>query len=138
MRVYALFFKYVRTPLNGLTGFSSLPTHSCGLLLVEPLNGIFTISSPRSQPKSESGVSAGIPWGSALNFLNIPPCRRFAKGSPSTYVYGKCFRVMYPDVIRSFMKKYPTRICLVRLLLDSLPLFSRSIALRLSSLSIYS
>jgi hypothetical protein len=118
-------------PVNGSAGISSLPTHSRGLTLVGLIVFSFAFNSSRSQPKSESGISFDIPCISALNLLNIAACRGFVKWSAIISVAGQCFRVMSPDVILSFIKNYLTRICLVRLLLDS-----RSIALRLSRLRI--
>ena len=66
------------------------------------------------------------------NFVNNAPCSGLEKKSPTMSAVGQYSTRISLASIRSWIKKYRTFKCRVRLLLDARPLFSNSIALWLS------
>ena len=130
--------------LNGLISHPSLPllhrifpvhfplrpTHSCGMG-----TNSFT-GSP--QNISDSPTSYGIPWISAQNLLNRDSWRGFVNWYPIIFPNGKCSKVTSPTTIKLLIKKYHTKICFVRWVIDSRQFFPKSIILRFSWYRIYS
>ena len=81
---------------------------------------------------STSRVLLGITCIIARNIWNIAPCNVLMKKSAYIYPVRQYFMEKFPLSIQYFIKKYRNQMCFVRFMLDSLPLFSMSIALMLS------
>ena len=91
--------------------------------------GVLSFSS---QAMSDSRDSLGIYWICAQNFLKSAPYRFFVKWSMRISSIGQCFTFRSPTPIRSLIKKYLTRICFLRCVINLHLCFSNNIALMLS------
>ena len=89
-------------------------------------------SSSLYLPNYVSGESSGITWISALNFWKAYPCNGLVKRLANILPVRKYLTFRYPIYIISLIRNYLMYVCFVWLPLDNLPIFSRSIALRLS------
>ena len=100
-----------------------ISTHSYGVGM--------NVSSGLSQTNSVSEVSSGIPWISALNFWNAAPCNGLVTWSYRNFPVVTYLTLRYPIYIPSLIRKCLACICFFWFSLDNLPLFLRSIALKL-------
>ena len=97
-------------------------------------------SLPRLPTRSSSGVGKYVarlltclyPKMTSLNFLKRFPCRGLVKKSPTISKVGQYLMVIFSDLIRSFIQKYLTFMCLDFCPADIFPLVSSLIALWLS------